>query len=875
MLAKKKLGSKAGKKKSTSSSKTLKNNGTDKRKRLRDDEESDDSGGSDIDRIVKTKSTDTLDLTKPTTTNLDTVDSPNPAMKRTRSEDQEVLTIKKMRQAEASEETLESVLRPRYIAAKDYNAGYHNTAFLARMDMLPTARSGIAETFTADQIWVRGVKLSNDRPPTKFGRDGQRSHTVAWTLLRASLQNVANQPLNRVVEIVDALYQGIDLPTTSTAAAAAAEVLSNNIAKILKSLKDSPIRTADDWQQQASVLLQQFVHLYQLSEAATYADGEAVGHGEPTHMATLQETESAIQKGGKLSPAELNNALDAAVSLTDVKMRLGPKVIGQVAHHWLTSLYLAYPLFMAQYHDQALAAFVKKVGFASLDELISRAGHDPSKIIDAITTKDNSRQVLSSYDLSFGMDAEHQSTFVANIGLTPLGPGASADLEVGMTQNKTLAKKDTLPITTYKLSELSIHHLDVADDRPDTRFGALQRSHTVAWTLVRRHLIALGGQGASKLATFMLNELAILKTDIDSTTAADTAASLETMLKQIVDKQTAYPLHQWQAMLSELVESYVTLYQLSRSATYAKEERPKGHGESQAIKDLTLAETYLGSDKKDKPLFIKANKAHLVEVAVKLVDAVVATGSLKPENWGIAIAHWLHLLEDKFPKLMADDTFKKAIKDSVSVAEPKNETLASYDTRQLSVRDKLLINLVEDVKAEIASVPLNLAKDLKSSMRLRFAKYSPPNSDDWYKTISGLTLPPKYEREWNKNLQKYLRNPPRKIKLPIPDGDNIQAMLKDVNGYLEAVRKSKNELIEDAYERLQSKAHDDTTKQFLLDNADSIKKELDAAIDDAIGLSVLVRVENYQNWFDIVHAIQKDQKVNYENLMAIIKKQGK
>ena len=76
---------------------------------------------------------------------------------------------------------------------------------------------------------------------------------------------------------------------------------------------------------------------------------------------------------------------------------------------------------------------------------------------------------------------------------------------------------------------------------------------------------------------------------------------------------------------------------------------------------------------------------------------MVATSSLNPENWQIAIEHWLHLVKDQYPKVTALPGFAAAVERQVSVMEPQEELLAGYRSK-LSERDKVIINLYENAK---------------------------------------------------------------------------------------------------------------------------------------------------------------------------------
>ena len=603
------------------------------------------------------------------------------------------------------------------IAEINWRCQFHTTDFLGRVTLIPIASSAGGERYKSSELWVQEVKISNDRPPTKFGAGGQRSHTVAWSLLRAAIQGLGGQTLENMISMLAALYGKLEKPTSSREAAEAAAALDVSIKAGIAVISD-PGKLEDFafWQLAASELVGKYVHAYQLSDEATYADGQAVGHGEPRNIATLRAADDQA-KGGMDLTTQLPDIRAAASGMLDLNMRLGAAVIGDIRQHWIDDLHLAFPHLMAKHHADILRDL------------------PPVTPLDKIRTKPSGKRYRFGVQPVMALPAAGQSTFVSNVVLTPRAGGTARNVDLEVTEEAKTTKLPQLSLLHYKIDELDIAQLDVSDDRPKTRFGILQRSHTVAWTLVRRHLMHFKGKSGAALANFISNELLQLKGDIDTPeknkkigfNAPKEAKDKRIILAAATAQPEGYPLLQWQQLLSELVETYVTLYQLSRSATYSKEECPKGHGESQAIATLQAAEVRLADTKpEDRSDLFEADKEAILEAAVKLVDASAATSTLAPRTWNDAIEHWLRLIGDQYPIITALPQFADDVQDTVRVMEPKDELLAGYAT-PADDRDKALINLYENAKLEVRSVQDTFGIDLYSCIRIALMDFSPPD----------------------------------------------------------------------------------------------------------------------------------------------------
>ncbi len=769
------------------------------------------------------------------------------------------------------------------IPAQDHVPQFHTTSMLARASLVPLASSAGGERYKAEELWVSQVRLSNDRPPTKFGGEGQRSHTVAWSLLRNAIQGMSGQQLDHLLAMLADMAADLQQPANSQAASNAFDTVKASLDAGLNKLGDAgTVADFAYWQLSVSQLIGKYVHAYQLSDEATYADGLAVGHGEPSHMKTLRFAEFLAKFGSPQVADQLPAVKLAAVGLLDIKARLGDRVRAGILRHWINSLHLAYPVLMSKYGADIAGAL--ELDPLDHGRLTGALGKDPTAPDDAIRDKPVADSVVTDDEVPrIGLHSLNRSSFTANVALAPNAAGTQRDVTLTRKQRGLKQQQAALGLAHYAIHEVTIDRLDVADDRPNTRFGALQRSHTVAWTLVRRHLINFKGKSGAALANFVLNELTTLKSDIDSPEhnskitfdAPGEAEEKRAALGALVSDANGQPLFRWQALLSDMVETYITLYQLSRSATYSKEEVPKGHGEATAIQVLQQAEDELATDHAiDPEEYAADNGVELVAQSVKLVDAAVATSSLQPQNWKIAIQHWLHLLEGHFPKVNALPGFKAALESEVSVMEPREELLAGYkNPATLSERDKVLINLYENAKREVKQVPGSFLSDLQSSIRMSLAEFAPPNYDVWHYAVQGLQLSKSLTSPWWKHIAEYGKPPSRTNLRDVPDTEAIATLIVHTQKYFEAVKADRDGLIEAYAQKLGERTSaDGATAKFVVDNVDAIKLALGGGIDEALELSAMSTVKNYQTWFDLINKIEKDKEVNYTALLAAIDK---
>ncbi|WP_211463579.1 eCIS core domain-containing protein, partial [Collimonas silvisoli] len=228
-------------------------------------------------------------------------------------------------------------------------------------------------------------------------------------------------------------------------------------------------------------------------------------------------------------------------------------------------------------------------------------------------------------------DIHMTSEFGSQVALVPIAQGESAK---GSEHQ-------------YLSDDLLVSDVNVGDkDRPDTRFGAKQESHTVAWVLLRHTLMTQNGRTVRQVAEFLFH-------DIDRIAEMEQSESVDALLQQVARIPEAFergrlPVFVWQQLLSRLVVIYTQIYQASRAATFRKGS-PKGHGESHAIALLSAAQVEAAGDQViDDPDRIDA----LTKACGSLLD-IAFNPSLGAEAASFSIRHWMAALQQVFPALMA------------------------------------------------------------------------------------------------------------------------------------------------------------------------------------------------------------------------------
>lgn len=574
-----------------------------------------------------------------------------------------------------------------------YNSDVVKTDFQTRVTIAPMDETDLSTSYGMEELWVKDVKMSNDRPPTKFGTaEGQRSHTVAWILVRKAVAHLRNQTLQSFLTVLRTMTNH-STPSQLLHSQDSATALKQKIVDGLAEI-DYKKYAIEKWQMFASDLLTRFVHFYQLNEAAAYRDGQAEGHGESDKINSLQEAEETYIQDPAWKPDDdqLKVIRHAALGMLDVKKSIPVVTRVEILQHWLDMLGLAFPAIHSHLAFDLKKQFIH-THFENHDTLPTGIFQNPStealknKLINTNTTKE-----IANKDIRVSADQPQNTKF-------SLGENASS-----FVSNVVLEDSGVDDISAVKIENIRITKLNTSNDRPKTRYGHLQKSHTVSWSLIRKHLSRFSGQALSNLVNFIQLEMGKLKNDINQNNphikfdASAIAQELEGEIQSL--RNTTAPIYHWQESVSDMVESYITLYQLSNSATYGVEERPSYHGEGQALDTL---EDIHDKVQNGDHLHYAANKATVTEKLKAFLDVNIGTSSLGPFERNRAIQHWMAVIKDTYPAFFENNRYDEELLGTLNVVEINEALVGPYVDSGTTLKDKLktsiLLNAQQDLKS--------------------------------------------------------------------------------------------------------------------------------------------------------------------------------
>jgi uncharacterized pyridoxamine 5'-phosphate oxidase family protein len=524
------------------------------------------------------------------------------------------------------------------------------TSLSAQIALVPIAQgetgagtSGILEyKYKAGQIGVKSIQVGDkDRPETRF--ENQESHTVAWTLVRNGLMGLANQDLNSFLQYMLEDFEVISpLVQTLEGEMMVAAFSGFNILETMRSGK-LPL---DVWQRLTSQLLVSYMQVYQLSNAATYKRGKALGHGESHAMARLQQDEENIQKGAAPRPAS-KVTLDAA-KLLDVQFRvnsLGVQEYAFAIRHWVQMLQNTFSRVMLRYQDNIMKpALDKQVAKSFKDELgIDRAQSFTVNDLlnhynfDPGVAKVQKDMRVPKVNLQQVMLETLNTNFVANISVEPH--------QQGVQQERDVTADIHIQDMAYPHSFLFISRVQISDsDRPKTKFIQNQKSHTVPWTLTRKTIISFKGKPLDALLRHLFEEFQKLLTDIKIEEGIQIANAGIQLIK--ANATQILPIDVWQEIISELVRKYAIAYQVAESTTYinpSEAERALGHGEAPNMAVLARNEYAIKSFGG-----VLDDEARILAAIMGMFDAQV-TSTLSEKGVKQAFLGMSHKLEVSFP----------------------------------------------------------------------------------------------------------------------------------------------------------------------------------------------------------------------------------
>ncbi|WP_139488474.1 eCIS core domain-containing protein [Brevibacillus dissolubilis] len=225
-----------------------------------------------------------------------------------------------------------------------------NQDFQALLELEAVQPNGGAVYQAADYM-IESLKLSDDRPPTK-AKKGQKSHTIAWTLMLHALRNMAaGKSLKQFLEAMYVKWLLLSYQDWSEEPSEINDYLDN-----IKQALNNGAKTDLTWQNFVQEMISQYVIIYQASPLATYNDGEARGHGEADAMKHLRDNEA--KSAGERDIAELIHA--SAATLLDIKwtpftkysLETKKKYMSMIYYEWEESIREGFPQIWEDQKDQ-------------------------------------------------------------------------------------------------------------------------------------------------------------------------------------------------------------------------------------------------------------------------------------------------------------------------------------------------------------------------------------------------------------------------------------------------------------------------------------------------------------------------------------------
>ncbi|MCX7570919.1 hypothetical protein OS242_13300 [Tumebacillus sp. DT12] len=182
--------------------------------------------------------------------------------------------------------------------------------FQALLQVEEKDTGGNLQRFPASEFDVDDLKLSNDRPPTKYGPIGQKSHTVSWSLVLQGLQKAASGKdlsqflsslLSRWTFLNDQDWEGMidsellnasdfKASTKPSTVQSAQKVNKTRLEQVQALIEPNLTRlnaalsglclTGLEWKNLLQTTISDYVVVYQSSPLASYKDGMPKGNGE-------------------------------------------------------------------------------------------------------------------------------------------------------------------------------------------------------------------------------------------------------------------------------------------------------------------------------------------------------------------------------------------------------------------------------------------------------------------------------------------------------------------------------------------------------------------------------------------------------------------
>jgi hypothetical protein len=262
-------------------------------------------------------------------------------------------------------------LHPEEISAGDVALGDLHTNFVANIGVAPVTTGQPQERKVTPKVTIRdfgyaasSIALSHvmisdfDRPKTKF-LSHQKSHTVPWTLARATLKSFQGKPALELMKYLFQRFQellhAIKLKDGIALANHALDLLKKHLHDIL------PI---DRWQHLLSECVRLYFIAYQVAESTSYINPDesdrAQGHGEAANMLVLRRNEYTLNTHAGILDDE-DRILKAILGMFDAQFtaRLSEAAIKEAYTGMQHKLELTFPLIFKHFGPKAFANMEK------------------------------------------------------------------------------------------------------------------------------------------------------------------------------------------------------------------------------------------------------------------------------------------------------------------------------------------------------------------------------------------------------------------------------------------------------------------------------------------------------------------------------------
>ena len=527
---------------------------------------------------------------------------------------------------------------------KGYRLARLSTDFTVQVDVAPGNQGQLSDLsseksrikYGPEDVVATGLTVGNkDRPDTylepKKATKGKKAsssipqgrHTVAWSFMRRSFSAMTGWSVGRILRHLE------------TGVAECARLLKTDEGQFMLTLthveqepgtvvnilsmfsQPGALFDIETWQSNVSEAIRYYAQVYHLSSGATFA-GTSKSRDESGGLRYLQAYEERLADGEKATE-DAKKLQTAALKLLDVVQTMKPAAYAFAVAHWIELLGDVYPHVMHSHGiDVVSPILTTKLGktYASdigqqgtVAELLVEYGYPlPFPLAAPVEPREiNVEGEMEPYEDVYGGSSE----FVASVSLSeeiPAESGASF-VEVSGFDKKKLKVRALLP------GEVAVRKVIVSDqDRPDTKAGTKQNSHTLAWTAFRAQLGSMNGKPLGTLLDFLLASFAELAKE-NGGKHQDLVKHATTELSKLKDKRR--PIHLWQSDTSLAVKWYAHAHQLAPSTTFydVAAHGAFGHGEASHMEVLRANEV---SAYNSNQLVNSADRVY--EAAYKLMD---------------------------------------------------------------------------------------------------------------------------------------------------------------------------------------------------------------------------------------------------------------